>query len=200
MKSSEQSLFEIAESQQGFFSASQAKEAGYSSANHTYHVKEGNWIKEHRGIFRLANFPHSSQTQFVVTALWSMNREDVIEGVFSHETALVLHDVTDSNPTRLYMIVPKHFRRHSNPPYETEFFKQSLKENEIICGQGYKVTTPLRTVIDLVVTKKIEDKIIIQAIQQFYQRGDLTERDLRAIREKIDSPLIQKHLENLNHA
>ena len=171
MKSAEQNLFEIAESQQGFFTASQARKAGYRSTIHTYHVQKGNWIKECRGVFRLAQFPYSSQTQFVVAALWTMNRQGVIEGVYSKETALVLHDVSDANPNKLYMTVPKHFRRHSKSPYEIEFRKTILPEDSVILDRGFKVTTPLQTILDLIESDHVEDKILIQAIQEFYQRG-----------------------------
>ena len=52
-------LYEIAESQQGFFTAKQAIRAGFAEKVHAYHVKAGNWIREHRGIYRLAEFPRS---------------------------------------------------------------------------------------------------------------------------------------------
>src|SRR5579871_759702 len=45
-------LFEIAESQQGYFTAKQAKAAGFAEKTHPYHVQVGNWIREYRGIYR----------------------------------------------------------------------------------------------------------------------------------------------------
>ena len=50
-------LFEIAEQQQGFFTTKQAKAAGFAENTHPYHVQVANWIREHRGIYRLALFP-----------------------------------------------------------------------------------------------------------------------------------------------
>jgi predicted transcriptional regulator of viral defense system len=43
--------------------------------------------------------------------LWSKNREGVSQGVYRHETALSLHDLTDLMPSKLHMTVPKSFRR-----------------------------------------------------------------------------------------
>ena len=37
-------LFDIAEQQQGFFTAKQAKSAGYAENTHPSHVQVGNWI------------------------------------------------------------------------------------------------------------------------------------------------------------
>lgn len=200
MNQSKQKIFEIAESQQGFFTSQQAISCGYSSSTHDYHMKRENWIREHRGIFRLAKFPYSSQTQFVVTALWTMNRDNEIDGVYSHESALVLHDVTDANPNKLYMTVPKHFRRHSKPPYEVELFKQTLKDSEVIHDRGYKITTPLRTVLDLISLSKTEERIVIQALQQFYEKGHLTKKEIEIVSEENTNPVIEKYLKESHHA
>jgi hypothetical protein len=57
MRESERRLFEIAQGQEGFFTAKQAKAAGFAESTRPYHVRVGNWIREHRGIYRLALFP-----------------------------------------------------------------------------------------------------------------------------------------------
>ena len=43
-------LYEIAQSQQGFFTTKQAIRAGFAEKTHSYHVNARNWIREHRGI------------------------------------------------------------------------------------------------------------------------------------------------------
>jgi len=52
-----QTLFEIAASQYGLFTAKQAIKAGFKKNNHPYHVQVGNWVREWHGIYRLARFP-----------------------------------------------------------------------------------------------------------------------------------------------
>ncbi|MGD9643721.1 MAG: type IV toxin-antitoxin system AbiEi family antitoxin domain-containing protein [Elusimicrobiales bacterium] len=49
-------LFTIAEGQGCYFTPKQAEAAGFSRKNHSYHVQMGNWIRERRGIYRLAKF------------------------------------------------------------------------------------------------------------------------------------------------
>src|ERR1035438_5161829 len=73
-------LFEIAEAQQGFFTTKQAKAAGFAENTHSYHVKVGNWIREYRGIYRLALFPMAEYPDRVKWALWSRNRNEAPEG------------------------------------------------------------------------------------------------------------------------
>jgi Transcriptional regulator, AbiEi antitoxin len=52
-------FFEIAESQHGYFTTAQAVESGFSRSTHSYHVQSGNWVREHRGIYRLRRFPRA---------------------------------------------------------------------------------------------------------------------------------------------
>ena len=62
-------LFEVAEPQQGFFTTKQAKAAGFAENTHPYHVQVGNWIREHRGIYRLALFPMADRPDLVLSHL-----------------------------------------------------------------------------------------------------------------------------------
>jgi len=88
-------LFEIAEAQRGLFTASQAEEAGFVQNNHAYHVKQGNWQKIDRGIYRYALFPYDAEQQLVQYSLWSRNKAGVPQGVYSHETALKHYELSD---------------------------------------------------------------------------------------------------------
>ena len=83
-------LFDIAEGQQGYFTMAQALEAGFARSTHSYHVKAGNWIREHRGIYRLKRYPATGNGQLVLWSLWSRDRNGEPQGVYSHETALAL--------------------------------------------------------------------------------------------------------------
>ena len=78
-RAAQRRLFEIAEGQQGFFTAKQAKAAGFAENTHPYHVQVGNWIREHRGIYRLALFPPPQHPDLAKWALWSKNRDELIQ-------------------------------------------------------------------------------------------------------------------------
>jgi len=77
---SSRNLYEIAEPQFGFFTAKQAKKAGYDESKHAYHVRAGNWIREYRGIYRLRSFPTPERPDLMLWSLWSRNRDDVPQG------------------------------------------------------------------------------------------------------------------------
>src|ERR1035437_1065575 len=88
-------LYEIAEGQHGFFTTKQAKAAGFAENTHPYHVQAGNWIREHRGIYRLARFPRGGRPDLILWSLWSRKQEEVAQGVYSHQTALSLYELSD---------------------------------------------------------------------------------------------------------
>lgn len=177
-KTQEQKLYHIAEGQLGYFTAKQATAAGYLSKNHAYHIKRGHWIREYRSIYRLANFPHTHEGEMVLWSLWSRNRNEIPEGVYSHETALIIYDISDAMPAKLHMTVPAGFRKSTEVPAVIILHRAKLREEDIRKKSGYAVTTPLRTVLDLVRGKTVSDNIIGQAVGEFRSRGLLTEKDL----------------------
>lgn len=194
-KNAARRLFEVAEQQQGFFTTKQAKAAGYAENTHPYHVKSGNWIREHRGIYRLTLFPIPDRPDLVICSLWSRNRNEETEGVFSHETALNLHELSDVSPAKLHMTVPDEFRRNSAIPGILVLHYQNLAAADVQTGPGYKYTRPLRSILDVIDAGTVERTFVCQALRQALDRGLITRQQLRTVqagetaREVIDDVL-----------
>jgi len=174
-------LFETAEGQQGYFTAKQAAAAGYQLGSQAHHVKSGNWVRVERGIYRLARFPQSSEEQLVIYALWSRNRAGETEGVYSHQTALSIHELSDVNPTKLHMTVPTTFRRRAKLPRMLVLHRASLNKMDVEQRQGFAVTRPLRAIADLATAESVAHDIIDQALTEgaatrtdFYSRSSRT--------------------------
>ena len=172
-------LFEIAEQQQGFFTTKQAKTAGFAENTHPYHVQVGNWIREYRGIYRLALFPTADRPDLVLWALWSRNRDEEVEGVYSHQTALTLYDLSDLNPAKLHMTVPTDFRRNSDIPRILVLHYADLPESDVQNAQGFKFTRPLRTILDLIEADTVQRNFIRQALRQSIDRGLISRQQIR---------------------
>src|SRR6266481_9359491 len=164
-------LYEIAEGQQGFFTTKQAKAAGFAENTHPYHVHVGNWIREHRGIYRLTLFPTTDRPELVLWALWSRNRNEEVEGVYSHHTALSLYDLSDLNPPKLHMTVPTDFRRNSEVPGILVLHYSDLPESDVQTARGFKLTRPLRAILDLIEAGTVERNFIRQALTQALDRS-----------------------------
>ena len=167
-------LFELADLQQGYFTAKQAKAAGFAENTHPYHVKAGNWVRDHRGIYRLALYPWTDRPDLALWALWSRNRNEEIEGVYSHHTVLSFYDLSDLNPAKIHMTVPTHFRRNSEIPGVLVLHYADLPDSDVETAQGFKITRPLRAILDLIEAGTVERNFIRQAVTQAVDRGLIT--------------------------
>jgi predicted transcriptional regulator of viral defense system len=189
-------LFAIAESQNGYFTMAQALEAGFARSTHSYHVKEGNWLREHRGIYRLRQYPQSENGHLVLWALWSRDRRGVPQGVFSHTTALALRDLSDANPSKLHMTVPPGFRRNSEIPAVLVLHKARLGPREVIRERGYAVTTVMRAILDSAGTGDADVNMLEEAMSEGLRRGLITRMEIKQAKARGNlSPVMEQILE-----
>ncbi len=98
--------------------------------------------------------------------LWSERK-----GVFSHETALMLHDLSDALPSKRHMTVPSAWskRRLRLPKGLVLHFADQPKAAITWLGP-VPLTTPLRTVVDCA-SADVADDLVRQAVQQGVRRG-----------------------------
>jgi predicted transcriptional regulator of viral defense system len=174
----EDKLYMIAERQQGYFTAAQAVACGYPTSGHAYHLKAGTWRREHRGIYRLVRFPMSDDAQYVLWSLWSRNRQGVPQGVYSHQTALALFELSDLMPRRLHLTVPPDFRRSTPIPDILVLYRGHLAPEEYEERQGFRVTRPLKTVADLLAEASVSKEHLRQALEQGLDSGLITRTEL----------------------
>jgi predicted transcriptional regulator of viral defense system len=174
----EDRLYEVAAQQGGFFTARQAKAAGYADNRHPHHVRVGNWIRERRGIYRLARFPLPSRPDLILWQLWSHNRAGEPQGTYSHRTALTLYGLSDVMPSKLDMTVPPGFQRMAAIPTVLRLRKQRLDEGDVETIDGVRVTTPLRTLVDTIVAGQVASEFQVQAVQDAIRLGLVTLRQL----------------------
>jgi predicted transcriptional regulator of viral defense system len=176
-------LYEIAEGQQGFFTTKEAKAAGFAENTHPYHVQAGNWIREHRGIYRLSSFPQGERPDLMLWSLWSRNRREVAQGVYSHQTALSLHDLSDVMPAKLHMTVPKSFRRNSEIPRVLVLHFADLLQSDLGAVHGVHVTKPMRTILDLLEDGDVPLEILRQAVREGLRRGIIRRNEIASARK-----------------
>jgi predicted transcriptional regulator of viral defense system len=163
-------LLGIAARQSGYFSAAQALEAGYSYPAQGYHAKRGNWLRVDRGIYRLPEWPTGPREDLVRWSLWSRGR-----AVVSHETALSVHDLGDVDPAHVHLTVPPNFRQ-SDPG--VVIHKGKLPSEDVEEHEGFRVTTPVRSLLD-VATGELDVDQLGQAIDEALAQGMTTRRALR---------------------
>jgi len=179
---SQNQLFEIADRQQGFFTAKQAKACGYLRPNFHLRLESGDWTQEGRGIYRLGRYPVTERPELVLWSLWSRNRQDIPQGIWSHETALDIHELSDVMPAKMHMTVPLNFRKRAELPKVLYLHRAKLEKADIEVRQGYKVTKPLKSIVDCVLKGTIADNLISQALHQALERGLVLKSEFEAIK------------------
>ncbi len=167
-------LYRTAEAQSGYFTAEQAAEAGYSQRMLTHHTQRRLIERRGRGIYRLVHFPQVSDAEdLVVSWLWSEQ-----QGVFSHTTALQLHQLSDAMPERATMTLPSSWakRRLRVPPrLRLRFGEVPEPEREFV--RGVPVTSPARTLNDCA-QASVEPHLVGQALREGLERGLFRESEV----------------------
>jgi predicted transcriptional regulator of viral defense system len=99
--------------------------------------------------------------------------------VFSHETALMLYELSDINPAKIHITVPKKFRKGSEIPKILVIHKNDISETDTKSMNGFKVTTVLKTLLDLIEERRISDEFIEQATKQALAKGYISKSDIK---------------------
>lgn len=173
------SLFAIAESQTGYFTTRQAAGAGYSPQLLAYLVDK-KIERVRRGVYRLVHFPASNHEDLVVLWLWS---EQV--GVFSHETALALHDLSDALPSRIHMTLPPSWRsRRLRVPLGLVLHFADIADPDRASFGAVPLTAPFRTLVDCIEADVAPD-LAGQAIRQARRRGLIGTEDATRLRQEL---------------
>lgn len=178
----QQELFELADSQRGYFSAAQASKIGFLDRVQHYHKTVGNWLEVMRGIYRLARYPSEPTDYYAALSLWSHNRAGLAQAVIGFESALLLHHLSDVLPSQTHLIVPKGFRK--KPPVNVKLHTATLEKLEIQTQQGVQITTSLRTLLD-VAGSTLSPEHLEQAVQQALSRGMVTQDKLKTAMQSL---------------
>ncbi|MGA7500734.1 MAG: type IV toxin-antitoxin system AbiEi family antitoxin domain-containing protein [Isosphaeraceae bacterium] len=161
--------------QGGYFTAKQAKESGYDYPHLEYHVSTGSFERVEHGLYRLTSIVPGESDDLIRLSLWSRNRDDEPQAVMSHESALVLHDLTELLPQETHVTVPPRFRKQ--PPEGCVIHKSILRSGDVEEWTGFRVTTPLRTLRDVAAGAINEDQLE-KAVADALTRGLVRRRKL----------------------
>jgi predicted transcriptional regulator of viral defense system len=170
-------LFSLAAEQGGYFTAAQARELGYSYQAQAHHVRAGNWLRIDRGIFRLSEWLSDIHDELARWTLWSRGR-----AVVSHETALSVHGISELESRRVHLTVPPGFRMRNEA---VALHYAHLPTADVVQRTGFRVTTPLRSLVDVTASMPDEDQLA-RAIDEAREQGLVTIRRLRAKAESVD--------------
>lgn len=159
-------LVEMAESGNGYVSASQATEAGIPRRKLTEAVRKGNLIQVARGLYAL---PETWEDPYLVA------QHRFARGVFSDDTALFLHGMTDRAPFSLTMTFPRGY--NATPARKAGVICRTCADDVLGLGimeltnqhgNVVRVYDPERTLCDLVRGQRtVDSQVVIPAMQSY---------------------------------
>lgn len=180
-------LYRTAAAQAGLFALSQAEACGYSSQHLQKHLASKRIERVRRGIYRLTHFPAGEHEELMALWLWSGR-----DGVFSHETSLALHDLSDVLPAQVHMTVPQSWRaRRLRVPDGLVLHYADLSEKSRTWFEVVPLTTPPQ-VLGECIDAHVSPELVAQAIRQARQRGLISGTDAtdfsRRLRRSVTEP------------
>ncbi len=173
-------LYEIAAAQDGLFTTSQASDAGYSPQLLAHHVTARRIVRVRRGVYRVVHFPSTEHEDLTAIWLWSER-----QGVFSHQTALALHDLSDILPARVHLTLPASWRiRRLRAPEDVALHFGDIADDERRWFGAVPATSPLRTLNDCAAAN-LSPELLRQAARQALTRGLVQRGDLGSVKAAL---------------
>lgn len=175
-------LYSVAQAQSGYFTTRQAAAAGYSSQLLRKYIENGKVVRVRRGIYRLVHFPASEHEDLVAAWLWAEQA-----GVFSHETALALHDLSDVLPAKIHMTLPASWQsRRLRVPTGLALHYADINEVDRTGFSAVPIMSPRRTLRDCI-EANASPELVRQAVRQARRRGLISEMEGAELSAALDS-------------
>ncbi|WP_437718449.1 DUF4365 domain-containing protein [Sorangium sp. So ce448] len=162
----EDRLDALAKEQSGYFTADQAGSVGCFADYLDYLEQRRKVQTAAEGVYRMVNFPPISDVEDLVV-VWLQSGKTA---VFSHHTALVLHELSDILPPRIHATVPPDWTPAASLPAHVVLHRATLAESEITWHDVVPVTTPIRTLQDCV-DAGLDPDLVDQARREGIERG-----------------------------
>lgn len=174
-------LYSVAQAQSGYFTTGQAAATGYSPQLLRKYIENGKMVRVRRGIYRLVHFPASEHEDLVVAWLWAEQA-----GVFSHETALALLDLSDALPAKIHMTIPASWRRRRlRVPTGLVLHYADLGDVDRTGFSAVPITSPGRTLRDCF-EADVSPDLVRQAVLQARRRGLISEMEGAELSAALD--------------
>jgi len=176
-------LLAAARPQGGYVTARQAAAARFTASHLSYHVHAGNLERIGHGLYRLPEVPPSPYDRIIRLVLATRGRDDRPRGIVGHATALSLHELSDVLPAKVHLVVPPGWRQQA--PAGCVFHPGRLGKADTEDWEGFRVTTPLRTLIDVAREGRLSHEQIEAAVRDALRLGLVRRPALeRAVRDE----------------
>jgi predicted transcriptional regulator of viral defense system len=130
-------------------------------------VSRGTLESAGHGVYRVPSLPTDRYDEFILACLWAAGR-----GVISHDSALLVHELCDINPTKVHLTIPTSYRISRAGGERYEIHHADLEEPDVTQIDAVVLTTIRRTLEDIV--DSVPAYLARQAVETARRRGAIT--------------------------
>lgn len=174
-------LVETASDHHGYVTTLQAQEAGVNPTQLRLLAGRGRLEHVARGVYRVPVLPRSPFDDLAFAIAWARGR-----AVISHESALVLHQLSDVNPSVVHLTAPPDNYPRAQGGGPTRVHRRELPPTDVTVVEGLPVTTISRTIRDChdLGTDPAQLRL---AIRQARQAGELSPAVAELLEKQVGS-------------
>ena len=135
-------LAEVAAEQYGFVSQDDARHLDIQPMTLIRMSEHGTLERRAHGLYRMRYFPVSPLDSYMEATLWPRGTR----GVLSHETALELYELSDVNPSKIHLTVPRDHRIRREIPAMYRIHHETLSSADVTSYEGIPIVTPIHAI------------------------------------------------------
>jgi predicted transcriptional regulator of viral defense system len=135
-------LTEAAADRFGLLTLDDAEKVGYRPKTVVTLAERGQLERVSRGVYRVPFLPGGEMQAYMAAALWPRGAR----GALTHETALDLWDVSDVNPAKIHITVPRAHRPQRDIPKAYVIHREDLDPAEVTAIKGVPVVRLARAI------------------------------------------------------
>jgi predicted transcriptional regulator of viral defense system len=162
-------LAELAAEQHGLFTLKDARAVGYEPNTIAQMARRGRLDRVSQGVYRITFLPPGPLSSYMQAALWPTGAR----GVLGHATALELWDVSDINPGKIHIVIPRAYRPQRSAPTAYVIHREDLAAEDVTQIEGVPVVS-LDRAIRQCAADHIGPDLLEQAVRTGRARGLLT--------------------------
>lgn len=178
-------LFALAETQDGLLTSKQAREIGLKDSVLVRLAQRGRLVRAARGVYRIAHYPPDRLAQYREAVLWAQASQGPQRIALSHETGLLVLGISDVNPQKVHITIPKGARLRREKPGWVVLHRADLSPDDLIEHEGIPVTSVERTINDVLATTHRVD-LARQALAEARREGFLNQEQAARLRQVIN--------------
>ncbi len=173
-------LADVAADQYGFVSQHDARLLGIQPMTLIRMSERGTLERRGHGLYRMRYFPVSPLDSYMEATLWPRGTR----GVLSHETALDLYELSDVNPSKIHLTVPRDHRIRREVPAMYRVHHETLADADVTLYEGIPIVTPTHAIRQSHAAH-LGLALIGQAIDHGESNGRLTRKEAARLRREI---------------